>query len=137
MAFGILAECSARGAAGTVETRLAVGVMRLCATFGCQTSFKGIAFSPKGMVFLHVRCLSLLQFLGDWRHGDTVYIGLEDPVVPSEVRYDWIPRESTIRPSSLLKKEIPRARPLPALLANPPGKPIPKTMLAKSLAITS
>ena len=27
---------------------------------------------------------------GDWRH---CYVGLEVPVVPSEVRYDWIPRE--------------------------------------------
>ena len=27
---------------------------------------------------------------GDWRH---CYVGLEGPVVPSEVRYDWIPRD--------------------------------------------
>ena len=28
---------------------------------------------------------------GDWRHR---YVGLEGPVVPSEVRYDWIPRDT-------------------------------------------
>ena len=31
---------------------------------------------------------SYLLRYGDWRHS---YVGFEEPVVPSEVRYDWIP----------------------------------------------